>query len=96
MPRGPYKTYEHDPGISVPKSTHFNRRKRRLEFDGNDDDTQDQQLIQLPLEQEQSERDHVNNNTVMQPNCSIYGDILTISSLLDFIKLRCNLINCPG
>lgn len=29
MPRGPYKQYEHNPSVAVPKTTGFNRRKRR-------------------------------------------------------------------
>ena len=31
MSRGPYKRYEHDPGISVPKTKTFYRRKRQIE-----------------------------------------------------------------
>ena len=31
MSRGPYKRYEHNPGISVPKTTTFYRRKRQIE-----------------------------------------------------------------
>lgn len=31
MLRGPYKRYEHDPTVPVPKTTSFNRRKRKHE-----------------------------------------------------------------
>ena len=31
MSRGPYKWYEHNPGISVPKTTTFYRRKWQIE-----------------------------------------------------------------
>ena len=28
MSRGPYKSYEYDPAVSVPKTTFYNKRKR--------------------------------------------------------------------
>lgn len=31
MSRGPYKQYEYDPGISIPKTTNHYRRKRQIE-----------------------------------------------------------------
>ena len=31
MPRGPYKQYEHNPTIAVPKTTNYNKRKRLAE-----------------------------------------------------------------
>ena len=50
MPRVTYKQYEHDPNISVPKTTKHNKRKRQIaekeinEYDDHDSQVDDDQV----------------------------------------------------
>lgn len=58
MSRGPYKQYEYDPGISIPKTTNYYRKKRQIEeveqdllitVNGNIDSYENNEVIQSIL-----------------------------------------------
>ncbi len=41
MPRGPYKRYEYDPDVHIPRTTSYNKRKRQhTEIDSTCDSTE--------------------------------------------------------
>ena len=72
MPRGPYKQYEHNPSVIVPRTTDFNRRKRRIIQIQNENENNIEFEDEIQMEHHHYDIENVINIESLQGNT---GDI---------------------